>query len=225
MNSYNSNKNRFRNLYLGLCLSCTVVLWAFNLEQMPEQSVIEIIYDEGEQFVDISSYVEPEVERKELRVQSRVVATPLVDLSKIKLVDPSDRSLTIRSTSLFDLNLSNSRLRPMPQPVKPGGIELRPDVLPSFPGGPEALRRFLETELKYPETCLEQDKTGVVVVRFVVDEGGNISEASIVKDELHCLAADEALKVVGKMPRWTPAKKNGIAVKSYFTQVFRFKMY
>ena len=73
--------------------------------------------------------------------------------------------------------------------------------------------------------CYELGYQGSVAVRFIVDEHGSISNISVVKDEVGCGAAAEAIRVMKTMPKWNPALKRGNPVKSYFVQTFRFKIY
>lgn len=92
-----------------------------------------------------------------------------------------------------------------------------------FPGGQAALMKFLNNNLKYPERAQQNDIEGRVTVRFVVNADGSIEQVSIAKGVDKDLDA-EAVRVVKKMPKWQPAKNNGVTVRSYFMLPVVFKL-
>ncbi len=86
-----------------------------------------------------------------------------------------------------------------------------PDVPPSYPGGLLALRNFLERNLLAPDELSEAVQ---VKVKFVVDNDGHLESFDIVQDGGEELNA-EVIRVLKKMPQWTPGKKGGRSVKAY----------
>ncbi len=92
-----------------------------------------------------------------------------------------------------------------------------------FPGGQQALMRWLGNNVRYPESAQQNDVQGRVVVKFVVEKDGSIGQATIVKGVDKDLDR-EALRVVKKMPKWQPGKNNGVAVRSYFNLPVVFKL-
>jgi len=82
------------------------------------------------------------------------------------------------------------------------------------PSPPYDMSKFLTSHVRYPEGSMRQQTEGSVVVRFLVDEQGRISNAYVLKS----IAADldaEALRVVALMPRWAPGLRNGDPVKMW----------
>ena len=98
------------------------------------------------------------------------------------------------------------------------------EQMPSFPGGSQKLKEFIEENLRYPkaleETCLQ----GRVIVRFIVERNGKLSNVKVVKS-VHPALDKEALRIVKLMPRWIPGRQNGITVrvKYYIPIIFRLK--
>lgn len=98
------------------------------------------------------------------------------------------------------------------------------EQMPSFPGGTQKLKEFIEENLRYPkeleETCIQ----GRVIVRFVVERNGKLSNVKVVKS-VHPVLDKEALRIVKLMPRWIPGRQNGITVrvKCYIPIIFRLK--
>lgn len=116
---------------------------------------------------------------------------------------------------------------PEPQQVKE---EPKPDQIfqaveqpAEFPGGQAALMKWLSNNIRYPESAQQNGVSGRVIVKFVVEKDGSISQASIAKGVDRDLD-QEALRVVKRMPKWQPGKNNGQAVRSYFTLPVTFKL-
>ena len=94
---------------------------------------------------------------------------------------------------------------------------------PEYPGGMEAMSKFIGKNLKYPSTARRMGVDGKVFVQFVVDKEGKISDVQVIKG----VSADcdkEAVRVVQMMPAWKPGKQNGKAVKARFVLPIRFKL-
>ena len=94
---------------------------------------------------------------------------------------------------------------------------------PMFPGGMEEMMKFLQQNIKYPKEAQEQGKQGRVVVQFVVNKDGSISNDTIVRSVDPSLDA-EALRVVRSMPNWTPGKQKGKPVRVRFTLPVTFHL-
>jgi TonB family protein len=95
--------------------------------------------------------------------------------------------------------------------------------MPEFPGGQEALMQFLRQEVKYPKEAEEKGLQGRVVVRYIIEKDGSISEVEIVKSVNEYLDA-EAIRVVNAMPKWKPGKQKGEPVRVKFTLPVTFRL-
>ncbi len=98
-----------------------------------------------------------------------------------------------------------------------------PDVMPEFPGGRKGLQDYLSRNIQYPQMAMESAIEGQVMVTFVVDENGAVTDARIVK-HLGGGCDRESLRVVNAMPRWKPGVKNNKPVKVYYSVPVTFKM-
>jgi len=94
---------------------------------------------------------------------------------------------------------------------------------PQFPGGDAELMKFLQQNVKYPKEAQEQGKQGRVIVQFVVEKDGSITDAKVLKPVDPLLDA-EALRIVNMMPKWTPGKQRGKEVRVYFTIPVTFRL-
>lgn len=93
-----------------------------------------------------------------------------------------------------------------------------------FPGGPQALMQFLKKELNYPQVAIDNGIQGRVMVSFVVNKDGSIQDVAVARG-VDPLLDQEAIRVVKKMPKWTPAEQRGKTCRSRFTLpvLFKFK--
>lgn len=96
--------------------------------------------------------------------------------------------------------------------------------MPSFPGGESGLVAYLNQNVKYPDIAQENGMQGKVIVTFIVERDGAITNIKIAKSVDSSLDA-EAKRVIRSMPKWKPGKHNGSAVrvKYRFPITFRFK--
>lgn len=97
------------------------------------------------------------------------------------------------------------------------------EEMPQYPGGPQALFKFLGENVQYP---VEAEKAGIqgrVIATFVVEKDGSISQPTIVKSVDPLLDA-EAIRVISAMPNWIPGKQNGKVVRVKYTVPLSFNL-
>lgn len=121
----------------------------------------------------------------------------------------------------------------MDRPVPPPPVEESPrqeeniydfpDQPAEYPGGETERLKFMISELKYPALARENAIQGMVVVKFVVEKDGSITNIQIVRD-IGGGCGNEVVRIIGLMPKWKPGKKNGLPVRSWQTFPFRFKL-
>ena len=86
------------------------------------------------------------------------------------------------------------------------------EQMPEYPGGMQAMIEFLQTNMKYPEDAAKQKVEGRVMVQFVVETDGSVTDVHVAKQVFPSLDA-EAIRVVQAMPKWTPGKDKGRVVR------------
>ncbi|MBN3519578.1 TonB family protein [Algoriphagus lutimaris] len=97
------------------------------------------------------------------------------------------------------------------------------DVMPQPPGGMSGLMAFMMENLKYPEQAKEKGVEGVVVVSFVVQQDGSISNPEILKG-IGAGCDEEAIRVVKAFPSWTPGEKDGKKVNTQIQLPVKYKL-
>ena len=133
------------------------------------------------------------------------------------------------NTKLFGLFLvllvclpSFAQQKPV-EKVDSDGVYLMPDQLPEFPGGIQAMMKFLSTNIKYPVEAQKKGISGRVIVQFVIMEDGTLDQAKVIRG-VDPLLDEEALRVVKSMPKWKPGMDRGEAGKVRFTAPIMFNL-
>ena len=112
---------------------------------------------------------------------------------------------------------------PAPKPEVSNKVFDVVEEMPSFPGGQAALMSFLSSNIKYPVVAQENGVQGRVIVGFVVERDGSITDVKVMRSVDPSLDR-EAQRVVKAMPRWKPGKQNGSAVRVKYTVPVVFRL-
>ena len=91
-------------------------------------------------------------------------------------------------------------------------VILRVEQMPEFPGGQEALYKFISDNILYPKDARENDIKGKVVVQFIVEKDGSVQNVEVVSG-VHPLLDEEALRIVKLLPSFKPGMVNGEPVR------------
>ena len=231
-------------------------------KDLPEMKRLFQMYDmEGVEFLGVSFDTEPSVLQDFMDKESlpwRVIS----ELKKMKetkmakdyhiqwiptmyLIDTEGRVL-LATVEIDKLKAKLAELKKANKLVAPELADQ--DHAPQYPGGVPELIKFLSTNLKYPIEAEHCGIEGRVLVTFIVDTDGTVSDSKVVKTELtnrlsdkkfsklsemdkyamreqgEGLMKEEALRVVGKMPKWHPAKRRGNPVRVKYTLPISFKL-
>ena len=112
---------------------------------------------------------------------------------------------------------------PAPKPEVANKVFDVVEEMPSFPGGQGALMAFLSSNIKYPVVAQENGVQGRVIVGFVVEKDGSISDVKVMRSVDPSLDR-EAQRVVKAMPKLKPGKQNGSAVRVKYTVPVVFRL-
>src|SRR5687768_10148095 len=97
------------------------------------------------------------------------------------------------------------------------------DKEPAFDGGQEQFKLYLQRNIKYPKESKKNGVEGRVFTQFVVEANGEITNIKILKG-LDEYCDEEAVRILSKMPKWTPGQKNGRNVRTYFNLPLKFSL-
>lgn len=132
--------------------------------------------------------------------------------------------MLIKSVDSYGLSFSTSPLDTLKLPEthdngSPKKVFNFVEQSPTFPGGAEALMKFLNEQTNQP---LYKGIEGRVLVSFVIDKDGQIMDSSI-KRKLSPLADQAAMDIINKMPQWIPGRQNGKNVAVMYNLPISFK--
>ena len=117
---------------------------------------------------------------------------------------------------------NNKGVVSMDSPEADGAFDVV-EQMPQYPGGIGEMMKFLSITVKYPEAAEKAGTQGRVIVSFIVEKDGSVSNAKVQKSVSEELDA-EALRVVNAMPKWTPGMQKGQAVRVKYTIPISFRL-
>lgn len=214
-------------LEIGLVSILALVLVAFNLRssdksdsglkdmQVHTEMEEEIIQTEEEQQNEPEP--EPEQPEPEVTTELEVVDNDAEIENELGIVDAGDDA----NKQQEEVVISNVEAE---ETVEEEEIFAFVEEFPSYPGGDEALYAYLGKNIQYPDLARENNITGTVVIKFVVEKDGSITRASVLR-EIGGGCGKEALRVVNAMPKWKPGKQSGKAVRTEFTLPVQFELH
>ena len=145
------------------------------------------------------------------------------------IIDIQDNEAEVETTDFNSEDDADARVE-IQAPIAPPEeeeeeqvIHIRVEKMPEFPGGQEALNRFLVRNIKYPLLAQENGIQGRVVCQFVVNSDGSIVDIAVVRGVEESLDK-EAIRVIKSMPKWTPGRQGGKSVRVKYTLPIRFKL-
>ena len=192
---------------------------------------------EEEEFVEYEE-PEPQVQQEETTATQAVTEVSIVDevdkAKEVKTIDMEDTRQVgaedVQGTE--DLN----KAVVIDEVVEAPKVEEKPKVQheqivdmamveqkPSFKGGDAALYKWLNSQIVYPAAASEEGIQGKVIVAFVIEKDGRVTNVQVVRKKHPALDA-EALRVVKKMPNWTPGRNNGQPVRVKYNLPVTFKL-
>jgi len=97
------------------------------------------------------------------------------------------------------------------------------DHMPEYPGGDDAMLKFLSQNIIYPQIAKETGITGTVYSRFVVEKDGSVSDVNVLKG-IGGGCDEEVVRVVKLMPKWSPGLQEGKKVRVQFNLPVKFTL-
>lgn len=213
-------------LEIGLVTILALVLVAFNLrstdkkesafavQQASTEMEEEIINTEEDQPEEPEP--EPEQPEPEVTTELEIVDNDAELTNELGIVDAGDDA----DKQQEEVVITNTNTE---EAVEEDEIFVFVEEMPSYPGGEEALYKYLYSNIQYPDMARDNNITGTVVIRFVVEKDGSVTKA-VVAREIGGGCGKEALRVVNTLPKWKPGKQSGRPVRTEFTLPVQFQL-
>ncbi len=128
-------------------------------------------------------------------------------------------------TSCSSVDDELSAITAPPSATSPQKLKIFEDFeqMPSFHGGTAKLLEYINENLHYPQAAKDSCIQGRVVVSFMIEKDGSITEAKVAKS-LNPLLDTEAVRIVESMPKWNPGKFYGKAVRIKYCVPIKFQL-
>lgn len=159
--------------------------------------------------------VKPE---EEMKTQDQIMQTNTA-IGALDVKGNSDQGEILKVTQ----RVETEPVKAEPKPEVENKVFDVVEQMPSFPGGPSALMQYLSSNIKYPVVAQENGVQGRVVVSFVVERDGSITDVQVARSVDPSLDR-EAQRVVRNMPRWIPGKQSGQAVRVKYNVPVAFRL-
>ena len=98
------------------------------------------------------------------------------------------------------------------------------ESMPEFPGGAQAMFKYISENVKYPVIAQENGIQGRAICQFVVNRDGSIVDVDVVRTSGDASLDKEAIRVIKSMPKWTPGKQRGKPVRVKYTVPINFRL-
>ena len=229
MNAKKSEKANLENkkalfFEIGLVLSLAVIIVAFEhktYDKKEEAKVVTEATAQVEEMVIQTQQEQPEPPKQEVELST----------TEFKIVDDNVSIKDEFSVDVFDNSVNGEVVNVAPEIkrveelVDEGERTIFTVVeqQASYPGGMQSLMRYLHDNIKYPSQARETGTQGKVYLTFVVEKDGSLTDVKILRD-IGSGCGEEAVRVVKAMPKWTPAKQRGKAVRQQFNLPVDFKL-
>ena len=219
--------------------------------QYLEERKLAVLVEQKEEFYDMTKEAEepasqpieqekPEVLQEEVSKTYQATELQIVEDKNVReedeIVSQDERMQTdaiagtvTNSEGSTNLNNFSERINEIviedKKPAEETPVEIFKSVeqMPQFPGGDEALIKFLSSHINYPPMAAENNVQGRVVVAFVVDKTGKVGEVKVVRSVDKDLDK-EAVRVCKSLPKFVPGRQNGIPVSVWFTLPVTFRL-
>lgn len=212
------------SILIGLVVALGIMFIAFEWSQkdvVVYEDAIQSTVSEDEEMIEVTFREEtppppaPEPPAPE---------TVLSDV--IEIADNSEDVETVDFSAEDDANQRIVVQAPVAAPVEEEEeqqIFVVVEKMPEFPGGEDAMRRYLARNIRYPLIAQENGIQGRVICQFVVNADGKIVDVQVVRG-VEASLDEEAVRVIKSMPAWTPGKQGGKSVRVKYTLPIRFKL-
>ena len=211
---------KFTYVLMGLILVLSICYVAF---EWTEKEVTKYEVAEDLAFID-----------EEIDIQQTTQETPppppppaVQEVEVLNVVEDDVETETIEINTEDDEDVEVVIAPPVEAPVEEEEEEtifMVVESMPEFPGGQQALFKFLAENVKYPVIAQENGIQGRVICQFVVNKDGSIVDVQAVRSSGEPSLDKEAIRVIKSMPKWKPGKQRGKPVRVKYTVPVNFRL-
>ena len=178
---------------------------------------------------DTDFFFEEEIDIQQTTQETPPPPPPLAvqEVEVLNVVEDDVETETIEINTEDDKDVEVVIAPPVEAPVEEEEEEvifMVVETMPEFPGGQQALFKYLGENVKYPVIAQENGIQGRVICQFVVNKDGSIVDVVVVRSSGEPSLDKEALRVINSMPKWKPGKQRGKPVRVKYTVPVNFRL-
>jgi len=221
--SANLENKRMIFLEIGMIISLILVLLAFNWKTYEKQILNPYLRGAEnipEEMAQITQQKPPEPPK--INIPPAVTMINIVD-DEMDLDDEFIIDAEINESDAVPVYISVPVMKEEEGPVGEEEIFKVVESMPVFPGGEKALYSFLSNNMRYPAMAKEAGISGKVYITFVVERDGSITDVQLLRG-IGGGCDEEAVRVIQKMPAWSPGKQRNVPVRVQFILDVKFTL-
>jgi protein TonB len=211
---------------IGLVVILAVCLCAFSIKSYDKDESTGASQAQAEEMEEMEEIENTDVEETPPPPPPPPAEEPELNMDQIEVVEDTKEIKTEIEIKDFD-EVQNTQIAEVKIEEEVDEEEVKIFTVVEndreFPGGMDALYKYLAENIKYPQLARDNGITGKVYVTFVVERDGSIANPRILRDIGGGCGA-EAIRVVKSMPKWTPGKQRGKAVRVQFNLPVNFNL-
>lgn len=206
-------------LQIGLVVVLSLVLVAFEWTSTD----VNVDFSLQDEDIEVEEEIIPITRQEEVKPPPPPPPPAVADILNIVEDDVElDEELEIMDTEMSQDDIVDFSNMVFEEETRDEGeIFMIVEEMPEFPGGSEALQKYLAQSVRYPVIAQENGIQGRVYIQFVINQNGEVTNATILRGVDPSLDR-EALRVVEAMPKWKPGKQRNRPVRVSYTVPINF---
>ena len=224
--SFKSDLERRRFIFFAIgCIVALSLSWV-TLDLLATTEKVKAVVNDDPETATVNEFIPPETDIKPVEENKQEIMKDNTEIL-FKIVDNTKKQ-TFEGFFPQDFDPDMA----IEEWDGPEVVETEPETeapfvfvekMPEFPGGAKALNEYLNNNLVYPTPAKEAGAQGTVLVEFVVEKDGSVSNATVKVGQFPALD-EEALRVVRSLPKWKPGEANGRKVRVYYNIPINFSL-
>lgn len=193
--------------FLGLIISLSLILISFEWTNLSTK--LEAVHAATEIQFDVNEM--DHIRRDEIKPPPKPELPPLATVIKLVLEDVPLPDIIWSTEVVPGTQISFSNFPdPEPEKLEPEPERYFVEIMPTFNGGEPGTEfyRYIMSNLNYPESAIQNNISGRVIVKFVINGKGELENAHVIRS-VHPDLDNEALRVINSSPRWEPGVQGG----------------
>ena len=218
---------------IGIIVLCAAVITPYfrattiqAKAEKKEREVIAVMENLDQPDDDLTVEPPPPPTPTQTQQQIKYVAPEVVDTiqpeEEVQLLTAADQIEIIQDDEVVEI-VEDLQEEEVEEYKPPDEVFIIVEEMPSFPGGTEALFKYIYDNIQYPQVALDNEIEGNVYVKFCVTYEGKVEQISVIRG-VHPSLDSEAVRLIGTLPTWQPGRQSGKPVNVWYQFRIQFQL-